>query len=139
MWEKMFKYLQWLLYGLLGISALMGLLYYLGIVGENSILYWTYFMFILLIAASVGVLIWGISLNPKKSIRSLIFVGAAVLIGIIAYSISSNEFSPQQLEKMNNASALTSKWVGAGLYILYLLIIVALGSFVYTAVSKFTK
>lgn len=139
MWEKTFKYLQWLLYGLMGISALMGVLYYTGAVGEDGILYWMYILIFLLLAATLGVIIWGITRNPKESLRSLIYVGAAIVIAIIAYSISGNEFTPQQLEKMNNATAFTSKWVGAGLYILYLLIIIALGSFVYTFVSRITK
>jgi hypothetical protein len=139
MWENLFKYLQWLLYGLMGISALLGLLFYMNIIGEDTILYWTYFLIVLLILSTVGVLIWGITLNPKKSLRSLIFVGAAVLIAIIAYVISTNEFTPQQLEKMNNATPFTSKWVGAGLYILYLLIFAAVGSFIYAALSIFRK
>lgn len=138
MWEKIFKYLQWLLYGLMGISALMGLFFYSNIIGEDAILYWLYFMIILILIATVSAIVWGLTRDPKKSVKSLIFVGIAIVIAIIAYAISSNEFSPQQLEKMN-ATAFTSKWVGAGLYLLYLLIIVALGSFVYTFVSRITK
>ena len=45
--EKYFKYVQWLLYALMGISALFTILFYLSPDSPDLLLYWMYILLIL--------------------------------------------------------------------------------------------
>ena len=61
-----------------------------------------------------------------------------IIVAIIAYSVSSNEFSSIRLEQMEITEA-TSKVVGAGLLITYVLVAFALLAIVFSTISRIFK
>jgi hypothetical protein len=52
--------------------------------------------------------------SPKNAIKALIGVGVIVVLGLISYLFASNDFSPQQLDKLQ-ITVSTSIWVSAGI------------------------
>lgn len=73
--------------------------------------------------------------NPKTAKGILIGVGALLAVFIVAYLVSSSavEGLPE------GTTEGTSKWVSTGINTFYLLSLIAVGSIVYTEVSRFFK
>lgn len=137
--DKLSKIVQWSLYILLGLSAIMGILFFTNTAGNISLLlYWGYFLFFLVIALTLIVSILNILQNPKKSIKLLIALALLIVVFFIAYAMSSNTLSPAQLEKMDT-SVTAVRLVGAGLFIVYLLGASAIGVIFYATFSKMFK
>lgn len=136
--ERKFKLVQWLLYGLMAISALLTIIFYISPSNPDVILYWGYILFIISVAVLLVISVIGILKNPKGSVKVLIILVGMIVVGFIAYSASKNTLTPLQLEKYG-ISASTVKWVGAGLILTYLMMVAAIGVFIYTAIYKFFK
>jgi len=136
--EKKFKLVQWLLYGLMAVSALLTIIFYMNPSNPDIILYWGYILFIVAVAVTLIIALMNILKNPKASFKALLMVVAMVVVGFIAYSISKNTLTPTQMEKYH-VTASTVKMVSAGLILTYLMMIVAVAVFIYTAISKFFK
>jgi hypothetical protein len=136
--EKYFKYIQWLLYVLMGLSALLTIVFYVSSGSPDLLLYWMYFLLIfsglvLLITSTYGIL-----KNPKGSYKALLVVGVMLVLGILSYALSKNTFSPAMLEKYD-ISPNGVRWVGAGLLMTYFIMIIAIGSFIYSSVYRLIK
>lgn len=137
--DKTSKLIQWFLYILLALSAVFGLLFYTNTARYTDLLlYWGYALIIFVVVATLLATLFIILRNPKASVKLLIAIALVVVIAIVAYAVSGNEFSTAQLEKLK-ISESTSRMVGAGLVITYLLGIVAILSIAYTAVSRLFK
>ena len=136
--EKRLKYVQWLLYGLMGISALLIILFYMNSSNPDLILYWMYTIAIISIGIILAIVIAGIVKNPKGSIKVLIIVAIGLLIGLISYAMSKNTLSPDQLEKYD-LTPNNVRLVGAGLLLTYFTMLGAIGVFIYTSVIKYFK
>jgi hypothetical protein len=136
--EKRLKYVQWLLYGLMGISALLIILFYMNSSNPDLILYWMYTIAIISIAIILAIVIAGIVKNPKGSFKVLIIVAIGLLIGLISYALSKNTLAPDQLEKYN-LTPNNVRLVGAGLLMTYFIMLGAIGVFIYTSVIKYFK
>jgi NADH:ubiquinone oxidoreductase subunit 6 (subunit J) len=136
--EKNFKYVQWLLYGLMAISALFVLLFYMNPAKPDLLLYWGYALFIFSVAVTLTVAFIGIIQNPKGSVKVLVIIGIVLFLGIISYALSKNNLSPEQLEKYN-ITAGGVRMVGAGLIMTYSIMAIAIGVFIYTSVIRFIK
>ena len=136
--EKYFKYVQWLLYALMGISALFTILFYLSPDSPDLLLYW---MYILLILSGLVLFItssYAILKNPKGSYKALLVVGVMIVLGILSYALSKNTFSAVMLEKYS-ISPNGVRWVGAGLLMTYFIMIIAIGSFIYSSIYRLIK
>jgi hypothetical protein len=138
MTEKKFKLIQWMLYILMAISALLTILFYLNPSSPDVLLYWGYILVILSGIVILIVSLSGILSNPKGSVKALMVVIAMVLLAIISYVLSKNTLSPAELEKYS-ISPNGVKLVGAGLLMTYMIGIVAIGVFIYTSLSRFFK
>jgi hypothetical protein len=136
--EKRLKYVQWLLYGLLGISALFIVLFYLNSTNPDLILYWMYAISILSLAIILAIVIAGIVKNPKGSIKIVMIVVMMFILGLISYIMSKNTLTPDQLEKYG-LSPNSVRLVGAGLLMTYFIMVGAIGVFIYTSVIKYFK
>lgn len=136
--EKRLKYVQWLLYGLMGISALFILLFYMNSSNPDLILYWMYIIAILSIGIILAIVIASFVRNPKGSIKILMIVAGGLLLGLISYALSSNTLTPDQLEKYN-LTPNNVRLVGAGLLMTYFIMLGAIGVFIYTSVIKYFK
>ncbi|MCU0370620.1 MAG: hypothetical protein MUC31_04325 [Bacteroidales bacterium] len=136
--DKKFKYIQWLLYGLMGLSALFTLLFYLSPSNPDMLLYWMYALLILSGVVTLASSLFVILKNPKGSFKILGVVGAMIVLGIISYALSKNTYPAEVLEKYN-ISANGVKMVGAGLIMTYFIMLIAIGVFIYTSLSRFFK
>jgi uncharacterized membrane protein len=137
MQEKNLKYVQWLLYGLMGISALLTLVFYIN-PNPDLMLYWGYFLAILSIIIVLGISLMQILKNPKGSLKTLITVGVIVFLALISYAMSKNTLTPDQLERAK-ITANGVKMVSAGLIMTYLIMVIAIGVFIYTSLYKLFK
>lgn len=76
--------------------------------------------------------------QPKNAIRVLIGIGAIVLIGVIAYSVSSNEFTDFQLSTLK-ITETGSRQVGAALLATYVIAGASVLAILYAEVSSLIK
>lgn len=136
--DKKFKYIQWLLYGLMGLSALFVLLFYISPTNPDLILYWGYTLFLLAVAVTISSAFINIVKNPKGSMKVLMIVGIIIVLGLISYLLSKNTYTPAMLEKAE-ITASGVKLVGAGLIMTYFIMLIAIGVFIYTTLSRFIK
>lgn len=119
---------------LFAISTIFGVLFFANVAGEDTLLVWTY----ILTAISIVLLIaFGLA-NMFRSKRSIIsslimLVLAAVLIGI-SYSLASDAIPLDAANKPFDITAVTSKWSGAVLYLLYILLGLSFISLLYTEI-----
>ena len=89
---------------------------------------------IALVAAIVLPLIQSFS-NPRALLGTLVGVVAIAILFFIGYTIAGNEVLPVYV-KNNVTSEVTSKMVGGALITMYILILLALVSIVFTEISK---
>ncbi|MBP6872199.1 MAG: hypothetical protein KBC43_09340 [Bacteroidales bacterium] len=136
MTEKSFKYIQWLLYGLMAISAIFGIIYYIRPGSLDLLMYWGYILAVVAGVATLSLAFLQIFKNPKGSRKVLIIVGGMILIGIISWAMSKNTYSPAELERYK-VTATGVKLVSTGLYMTYFIAIIAIGVFLYTSFSRF--
>ena len=135
----MSKLIQYALYALLLVSALIGIVFYTDAVGKtNLLLYWGYFLLILVIATTLIVSLLGLLQNPKASLKMLIILVGMVVVFIVAYFMSKNNFSPAFLEKQE-VTASTVRLVGAGLLVTYLFGLGAIVAIIYSTISRMLK
>ena len=136
--EKKLKLIQWLLYALMAVSALLTIIFYMNPSSPDIILYWGYALVIFAIAVILIVSISSMLKNPKSSYKALVVVAGMILLAIITYALSKNTLTPNELEKYS-ISANGVKWVGAGLLTTYIIGIIAIGVFVYTSIYRILK
>jgi hypothetical protein len=136
--DKYFKYVQWLLYFLMGLSALFVILFYISPSSPDLILYWMYALLIFSGVIILSVSIYGMMKNPKGSYKALIYLAGIVILGILSYVFAKNTYGPAMLEKYN-ITANGVKMVGAGLTMTYFILAISIGILIYSSVSKFIK
>lgn len=137
--DKISKIIQWSLYILMGLSALVGILFYTNTGGNiDLVLYWGYVLVILVLAVTLLGAVLNLMQNPKGSIKLLIALALIVVVFFVSYALSKNTFSPVMLEK-KQTTATTVRLVGAGLFILYLTALASIGVILYTTIAKFFK
>ena len=137
MFEKKLKLVQWLLYALMGISALLTVLFYLNS-NPDMLLYWGYALVIGSIVVVLSILIIQIVKNPKGSMKILLIVAIMLIVGFLSYALSKNTLTPDQLERYS-ISPNGVKMVGAGLLMTYFIMLAAIGVFIYTSLYRFFK
>jgi succinate dehydrogenase hydrophobic anchor subunit len=76
--------------------------------------------------------------SPKQLIRILAIIAGVVIIAVIAFTLSTNELSPERLQKLN-VTAQTSKTVGAGLIFTYFIVAVTFGALIVTNLINMFK
>lgn len=131
------KILSIVLYILMGIGAVLGILFYAGAVTESALIYYCYFL--LAIAAVVAIIfpIFGIVTNPKGARGALIGIGVLALIIIISYAVAGDEMLPKYEGFINSSSE--SKWVSAGLISLYILGGLAILATIFSSINRVIK
>jgi len=102
--------------------------------GLDGFLYVAYIIFAITILFVLYFVIKGIFSGNIKN--TLISVGAFLVIVIISYVLADG--SPMQVGDIY-LSESGSKWVDTGLYVFYILAVVAIASMVFSGVKKITK
>lgn len=142
--EKIFKYLSYIL---LGIGVILGILFYANdpntdaYNSENPPIYadllFYYFYFLLFIAVAVSVLfpLFFIITQPKKAKNALIGIGSLLVVFFISYSLSGDEILPQYKNLITDPA--TSKLIGAGLIMVYILGGIAIFLSLFSGLTKY--
>jgi hypothetical protein len=76
--------------------------------------------------------------QPKNAVRVLIGLGALVLIGVIAFAVSGNEFTELQLRDLKTTE-IVSRRVGAALIGTYVIGAAAVLAILFAEVTNFVK
>ena len=122
-------------YVLMGISALLVILFYAGTISEEPFIIWAYFLVILAVVSTVVFSFMQIFSSGKNAKKGLMGVGILVGLVVISWLIASPEI-PQFLGVEDfDLTPAVSRNVGTGLIATYILAIVAIGSMIYSEVS----
>ncbi|HRN40540.1 MAG TPA: hypothetical protein PK649_00530 [Vicingus sp.] len=127
-----------ILIALMGLSAILSILFFVGVISEGLLLTWCYVLFgIAAIAAIVFPLINMVQ-NPKGAKNALIGVVALVVVFALGYAMASGEES-FTIDGVLLADSATSKLSEAGLIAFYIMGAAAIAAVVYAEVSKMLK
>lgn len=135
--DKITKILSIGLYSVIGISVFFLILFSFEVITEGLLLYWTYLLIVIATILAVVFPVIFMIQNPKGIKKTLVGIGAMVLLFLIAYLIASDEVLPKY-EKYG-VDPSTSKQVGMGLIATYLFGLGAIGAIIYSAVSRIFK
>ena len=136
--DKIHKRTKWVLIALLLVGAITGILFYLEMLSEETLI--NLGIGLIIVTAVVTLLGAGFNMisNPKSAaMMGISLVLFAIVFGV-AYSFADNQFSPLQLEELN-IGAVTSKLVGMGLYATYISFGIAVLVILYSSVIKVFK
>jgi len=132
--EGLTKILPTVLYVLLGISAVLGVLFYLGFVDTELLLTWCYILLGLATVSAVVFPILAMTKDPKAAKSALIGVGALVIVFGLSYALAGDEMTPKYAKFISTPEE--SKLVSTGLVAFYIL---AAGAIIATISSAFMK
>jgi hypothetical protein len=132
------KLFRIILAGLLGLSAVISVLFFLGGISEGLLIAWCYVLFIVATIAAIVFPIINMIQNPKGAKNVLIGVALTVLVFGIGYAFSSSEefFT---INGVKLADATASRYSEAGLIAFYIIGATAIAAVVYAEVSKLLK
>ncbi len=103
--------------------------------GLDGFLYVAYITFALTILFVLFFVLKGLLSGDIKN--TLISVG--IFLGIVVLSYVLADGTPMQLREGEALSASGSKWVDTGLYVFYILGIVAIGAMIFSGIKKVTN
>jgi len=127
-----------ILIALLGLSALLSLLFMVDVISEGLLITWCYILLAIAAVAAIVFPLITMAQNPKGAKNALIGVGALLVIGVLAYVMSSGVETLDHDGKIL-ATASEAKMSQAGLIAFYILAAGAIGSIIYAEVSKMLK
>ena len=135
--EGLSKILGIVQYTLLGISALLGILFYTGSIEASMILNWCYVLFAIGAAAAIILPIINLGKNPAGAKSAGIGLIALIVVFGIAYALAGDEMLPKYEDFIEGPA--DSKRVGMGLIAFYILAFGAIAATLYSSVSKIFK
>ncbi len=136
--DKVANFTRWILYALLILSAVPGILFYLGAISTDAFLNWGKFLLILGVAVIIIAPLFTILVDPKNLLKMLLSVVLLIVVLGFAYGLATNQLSALQLEKYN-ITAETSRLVGMGLYATYISFGLSILAILYSGVVKLFK
>ena len=129
---------RWILYLLLALSVIPGILFYAGMLDTELFINWAKLLLIVAVAVMVISPIYGFITNPQNLVKMLISVAVMVVVVVLAYSLSGNQFTEYRLEELKT-TAETSELVGMGFYVTYIAFGLTVVSILYASVIKLFK
>ncbi len=133
------KIVQILFIAIFAISVLFGILFFTNTINEDILLKWTYGLTaisaILLIAFGLA----NMFKSKKSIISSLIMLAIAALLIGVSYALASGAIPLDAAGKPFDITEATSKWSGALLYLLYILLGLSFISLIYTEIRGSLK
>ena len=123
-------------YVLVGISVVLGILFYAHVITEEPFIIWAYILLGLTTAITLifsFINIFQSKENAKKSLISILVIGALLFISFLLASSSIPQFFGSE---DFNITPGVSKFVGTGLYMTYICGILAFLSVIYSEISS---
>jgi hypothetical protein len=127
-----------ILYSLLGLSALLSVLFAVDVVSEGILILWCYILLGVATVAAVVFPLITMAKNPKNAKNALIGVGGLIIVFGLGYVLSGSEEIFDANAKVL-ADGATSKLSEAGLIAFYILGAGAIGTIIFSEVSKMFK
>lgn len=127
-----------ILYALLGVSALLSVLFFVDVVSEGILINWCYFLLGIATLTAVIFPIIGMTQNPKSAKNALIGVVGLVAVIAIAYALAGGE-EVYNSNAIMLADSSTSKLSEAGLISFYILGAGAIGVIIFSEIAKIFK
>jgi len=127
-----------ILISLLGLSALLSILFAFSAISEGVLITWCYILLAIAAIAAIVFPIITMAQNPKKAKSALIGILALVVVCGIGYALAGSE-EHIDLDGVLLADASASKISEAGLIAFYVLAIGAIGTIIFSEVSKIFK
>lgn len=121
-------------YVLLGLSAVTPVLFLVGVIDLELFLGLAYVYFAVAIGLAIIFPIVNMIVNPTNSKKTLLGLGALVLLFVVAFLLSSSAQLPFSIANPANNAPVTLRFVDTSVISLYLLAACAVGSIVYTEV-----
>ncbi|MCW3807273.1 hypothetical protein [Plebeiibacterium marinum] len=146
---KLSKILNFVLYALIAVTVVFTIMFYTGgdVAGEtyqtpvytDMILNWAKALVFATAIIAILFEIFHLVLNPKNAVRTLISIGALIVIALISYSLADG--TPMELGGYEGSDNVPSmlKLAGAFLYGTYILLAVVVGAILVSEVSKVFK
>lgn len=131
------KILSITLYTLIGISAILGVLFYTDSISENLLMSWCYILLIIAALAAIVFPIIGMVNHPKGAKSALIGVVSLLVVFAISYALAGDEIVPAYKDFIETPAQ--SKMVSTGLIAFYILGIGAIIATIYSSISRVTK
>jgi hypothetical protein len=100
-------------------------------------LWFAYILISLAIASAVVLPLVNAAKSPGSFKKSLIGVGAMVVLFVVSYALTGSDVTIQQ--KAAGVTENTSKLIGAGLTMFYLVFVVAVVGMIYSEIHKALK
>lgn len=138
MTEKIGKLLQIFLYVLMGLSALIIVLFYAEVSSVDVIIYWAYILLILTIAISIISPIIFYIKNPSKAKTVLTGIIIFAILFVIAYFLASGNIEGDIYKKYAITES-SSQFIGAMLITTYIIGGLAILAIIYASIAKFFK
>jgi uncharacterized membrane protein len=104
---------------------------------EDIGLYVGYFLFIIAVAAAAILPLVNALKSPKDLMRSLMGLGALVVLFLVSFGLSGSEVTAKYIAQ--GVGEGSSKMIGAGLTMFYIVFFIALLGIVYSEISKALK
>ena len=130
---------------LMGVSALLGLLFYINVITEEPFLLWTYLLVGIGIISILIFSVMNIYSNKKAAKSSLLVLLFVAVLLLISYLLASDEvlmFTGYE-EFFKEGGILSpntfSRIVGTGIYSMYILFVLAFATVIYIEIASFFK
>lgn len=117
--------------GLVSLSTLVVILFALDAVSIEFLITFSLGLLTLIVLATVGAAVLNFSENPKTGKAFLIGIVALLIVFGISYGISTDV-----VDSESNQVIAGSKAAEAGIYTLYAVVFVAIGSLLYSSVKR---
>jgi len=136
--EQNTKLFRIILAALLGLSALFSVLFAFDVVSEGALLSWCYLLLAIAAITAIVFPIISMAKDPKKAVNALIGIGVLLLVCAIGYALAD---AKEYVDYDGNllADAASSRKSEAGLIAFYILGAAAIGSVIFSEVSKMLK
>ncbi len=121
---------------LVGVSTLLGILFYANVITENPFIIWAYILLGLAVGLTLFFSIVNVfqsKENAKKSLISILIVGVLVFISYLLASPSIPHFLGYEAFNITHG---ISRFVGTGLYMSYICGTLAFLSVIYSEISS---
>lgn len=144
--EKTDKLITWVVLGIAILASIFAIAFATNTQNEGmfNIAYWITFIFVIIsvlgmIAFFILRFVKNFQENPAKAKKTLIVLGIAIAVILVAFLLSSGVDVPKAMLDKNGVSEGASKWIGAGAITVYILVFAAITSIIYVECAKMLK
>ena len=132
------KIISYLFYALFSLSVILGIIFMVN-KNENMLMIWAYSLSIVAISSVIVFAVANIFSSKKSMISSLIVFSVFGVLLLVSYAIASDVIPIDAAGEVFDITASLSRWSGATLYMLYVLLGLSFSSLIYTEIRSAFK